>query len=402
MGEETKRIFREYTWSLRAFLDINVHKTFYDNIKENEIITLVCKNKEKMEIITTNGFSFAIFSNDFVEIEYVYYAIRAGAVFKGYISDIQKSGAFVVHISQYVNDDYKNPKKGIYTVQYTNAGGFSKYRKEERYDTEFEGSDNGSVIFVVAYLALMIIFAVLNLEAVSIILLCAPVFLIPIIGILKDSGDSNLKKQIDERMYLQAKKIKEEEEERRRIREEQRKRQEQVEIERKQQAELERQGRAEVKITRGNITVIIPSSNKTDKSNCHKSGAWFDNDGFDKNGIHRNGTAYDDYGYDRSGFDKKGFDKEGKHRNGTLYDDDGFDVKGYDRYGFNHVGVQADGSSYDKYGYDRYGYNCTGYDREGYDRKGYNFRGFNKNGIHRNGTKYDNIGYDAKGNPKGE
>jgi hypothetical protein len=144
MEEKANKVFNSFTCTLRAYLNIDVHRTFYESIVENEEITLVCDSGYNPEIITSKGFTFRVFSGLLnSDSDYIYYAIKAGAVFKGYISDIDGNGFFDVHISQYVPDGYKNPQiqhpqKIQYTETYYNAWGRKSYYTSYKYQYEID------------------------------------------------------------------------------------------------------------------------------------------------------------------------------------------------------------------------------------------------------------------------
>ena len=178
--EENDKVLKEYVWPLKAFLDIDIHRTFYNNIKENEEITLVCKSVGEMKIITNNGYAFTVYSRSHFPIysivynhgnfsttseskfDYFYYAIKNGAVFKGYISDIGKNGAFNVRVFQYVSSDYVDPKKEGYTETFVNAGlGKTYQRSSIKYKEEMKEEKREAVLgcglLIVSVLLLFVI-----------------------------------------------------------------------------------------------------------------------------------------------------------------------------------------------------------------------------------------------------
>lgn len=276
MTEKTNKVFKEYTWSLRAFLDIDVHRIFYNNIMENEEITLVC-NEEKVEIITTKGFKFPVFSIQINNVKYFYYAIKAGAVFRGYITNICKNGAFNIHISQYVYDGYKDPEMKIYTEAFTNVGlGKTYYRSSMRYEQDIkEEKRKMSLYSVVTIVFFVLLFTVGPISSSFATVLVVSFILLIIIELLnttfKGRDDLNLELQIYGRIHDEKEKIKKDNEERRRkIQEEHRKeqaRQQQIkrDNEERQRKIQEEEYRREYEKTHENSISLIKSLSKPDK-----------------------------------------------------------------------------------------------------------------------------------------
>lgn len=213
MKENTSKIFDEYTWSLRAFLDINVHRKFYNNIKENEEITLVCKDKSKIEIITSQGFKHAIFSKRINEFEYFYYAIKAGAMFKGYIYDICENGSFNIHVFQYVHDDYKDPVKIEHNEVEISAIGRKYCRSSLKYTQEIEEDKDRyrlSWLIFIGFFALIYITAYSGVFYLrSFLLVCFVLLMIKLLNFgFKYKRDSMLKQQINEKIFIEEQKNK--------------------------------------------------------------------------------------------------------------------------------------------------------------------------------------------------
>ncbi len=290
MKEKESNVFRSFTRTLRAYLNIDVHRTFYESIVENEEITLVCDSGYNPEIITSKGFTFRVFSGlSGSDPEYIYYAIKAGAVFKGYISDIDGNGFFDVHISQYVPDGYKNPQiqhpqKIRYTETYYNAWGRKSYYTSYKYQYEIDEINKKikteNKIFTIGMVFVFIPFCIgfffPPLLIFSLLVFCV----LGIIGLIQaffptnHSGSptnhsrSKLEQQvrIEEKRFRESDKeiLRQRDEKKRQIEEQRRKEEEKRRIE-EAHKEYQRELQIEYERTHPNDMAIINSFKKPDK-----------------------------------------------------------------------------------------------------------------------------------------